>query len=252
MTKLLKMDMYRLFHRKMLYVMIVVMSAITLSMLCLSDTSTMTVGSILGVMDGVSVNNFMSAASGLGLIYTLMSIMLSFFVCDDFSSGFAKNIFTVHANRFDYIVSKILSMTVASGVLMLLSLIESVGFCMISGIAVGSVGGIIVFWLEKWLLSAAFAAAILFVSLLVRNKGLGFLFACLLGTGGLVMGVAWAFEMFHIPGASQILSLTMYGASTVPTMQFHVGEFAHVLIAAVVWTVFYAVLGAVTLKKKDV
>ena len=131
------------------------------------------------------MENFMSAASGLGLIYTLMSIMLSFFVCDDFSSGFAKNIFTVHANRFDYIVSKILSMMVASGVLMLLSLIESIGFCLISGIAIGNIGGIIVFWVEKWLLSAAFAAAILFVSLLVRNKGLGFLFACLFGTGGL-------------------------------------------------------------------
>lgn len=252
MTKLLKMDIYRLFHRKPLYLMIVAMSAMTLSMLFLSDPSAMTVQSVLGVMNGVSMENFMSAASGLGLIYTLMSIMLSFFVCDDFSSGFAKNIFTVHANRFDYIVSKILSMMVASGVLMLLSLIESIGFCLISGIAIGNIGGIIVFWVEKWLLSAAFAAAILFVSLLVRNKGLGFLFACLFGTGGLVMGIAWAFEVLHVPYAGQILSLTMYGASTIPTMQFHVGEFAHILIAAVVWTAFYSVLGAVTLKKKDV
>lgn len=73
--------------------MIVALSAMTLSMLLLSDPSTLTMGNVLGVLDGISMDNFMSAASGLGLGYTLMCIMLSFFVCDDFSCGFAKNIF---------------------------------------------------------------------------------------------------------------------------------------------------------------
>lgn len=197
------MDLRQLFHRKTLYLMIVAMSAMTLSMLFLSDPSTLSISSVLGVMNGVSMENFMTAASGLGLVYTLMCIMLSFFVCDDFSSGFAQNVFTVHAGKFDYISSKIASMMVGSAVLMLLSLVESLAYCAISGVAIGSVGGIVVFWLEKWLLTAPFAAAILFLSLWMRNKGLGFLFACLLGTGGLVMGLAWAFEMLHVPFASR-------------------------------------------------
>lgn len=252
MTKLLKMDIYRLFHRKILYLMIIALSAMTLSMLFLSDPGTMTISGILGVMNGVSMDNFMSAGSGLGLAYTLMCIILSFFVCDDFSSGFAKNIFTVHANRFDYISGKIISMMIASAVLMGVSLVESLAYCVISGVAVGNIAGIIVFWIEKWLLSSAFAAAILFLSILLRNKGLGFLFACLLGTGGLVMGISWAFEVLHMPFASQILSFTMYGASTVPSLSFSIGEFAHVLIASVVWTVVYAILGVAVLNKKEV
>lgn len=135
---------------------------------------------------------------------------------------------------------------------MLLSLIESIGYCLFSGVAVGSIGGIDVFWIEKWLLSSASAAAILFVSLLFRNKGLGFLFACLLGTSGLVMGVEWGLEALHVPGTELILSMTMYGASTVPTLQFNMVEFLHVLLASAVWTVFYSVLSAIMLKMKDV
>ena len=252
MNKLLKMDLRQLFHRKTLYLMIIVLSALTLSMLCLSDPATVTIESVLGVMNGVSMDNFMSAANGLGLIYTLVCIMLSFFVCDDFSSGFAKNIFTVHAGKFDYISSKIVSMMVGSAVLMFVSLVESLVYCGISGVAIGSVGSVVLFWLQKWILTAPFAAAILFISLWVRNKGLGFLFACLLGTGGLVMGLAWGFEALHIPFSSQILSFTMYGASTVPPLQFHAGDLLHVLLTGVVWTVVYSVLSAVMLKKKDV
>lgn len=252
MLSLLKMDIYRLFHRKMLYVLIAALSSITLSMLVLSEPSGMTFAGILGVLDGVSMENFMRAASGLGLVYTLMSILLSFFVCDDFSSGFAKNIFTVHANKRDYIVSKIMSMMAASGVLMLVSLLESVIFAVTSGIALGSMGGIIWFWIEKWVLSAAFAAAILFISILFRNKGLGFLSACLLGTGGLVMGVAWAFETLRVPYAGEVLSWTIYGSSTVPTMSADVSHLLHILLATVVWSVFYSILSAAFLKRKDI
>lgn len=252
MFKLLKMDMYRLFHRKLLYVMVVALSAITLSMLFLSDPSGVTIDSVLGVLDGVSMENFMAAGSGLGLVYTLMCIMLSFFVCDDFSSGFAKNIFTVHANKFNYIVSKIISMMAASAILMLFSVAESFAYCMISGVSIGSVGGILIFWIEKWIISAPFAAAILFISLWMRNKGLGFLFGCLLGTGGLVMGIAWAFEALHFPYASQVLNLTMYGASTVPSLDFHAGDFIYIVVVSAVWVIFYSVMSASVLKKKDV
>ena len=252
MLKLFRMDIYRLFHRKILYVMIIAMSAITLSMLFLNDPSAMSFSSVLGVMNGVSMDNFMSAASGLGLVYTIMCIMLSFFVCDDFSSGFAKNIFTVHSNKFDYIASKILSMMAASGVLMLISLIEAIFFCMMSGVTMASISGIIVFWIEKWILSAPFAAAILFISIWMRNKGLGFLFACLLGTGGLVMGVEWGLEAIKFPLASQVLSWTMYGSSTIPALSFHIGDFVHIIAAAIVWCIFYSALSSFLLKKKEI
>ena len=252
MLNLLKMDLRQLFHRKTFYVMIVALTAMTLSMLFLSDPSTLTMGNVLGVLDGISMDNFMSAASGLGLGYTLMCIMLSFFVCDDFSCGFAKNIFTVHANKRDYIASKIVSMMLATGILMIISLVEGFVYASVSGIVIGNIGGIILFAIGKWILSAAFVSAILFISILFRNKGLGFLFACLFGTGGLVMGLVWACTAIHFPYADQVLSLTMYGASTIPSLNTGVMDLIHVILVTVVWVVIYGCLSAGLLKKKDI
>lgn len=252
MFNLLKMDLRQLFHRKTLYMMIVILSAINLSMLCLSSPSTLSIASVLGVMEGVSMDNFMMAANGLGLVYTLACIMFSFFVCDDFSSGFAKNIFTIHPRKADYISSKIVSMMAGSAVLMVFSLVESFAFCALNNVVIGGIGGIVIFWLEKWLLTAPFAAAILFISLWLRNKGLGFLFACLLGTGGLVMGIAWAFETLHFPYADQVLSWTMYGASALPSLRIQFNHIIHIVMAAAFWVVFYSALSAAVLKQKEV
>lgn len=252
MLNLLKMDLRQLVHRKTFYVMIVALSAMTFSMLFLTDPSTLTIGNVLGVLDGISMDNFMSAASGLGLGYTLMCIMLSFFVCDDFSCGFAKNIFTVHANKRDYIASKVVSMMIATGIFMLISLVEGLAYAIISGIAIDNIGGIILFAIGKWILSAAFASAILFVSILFRNKGLGFLFACLFGTGGMVMGVVWAFTAIHFPYASQVLSFTMYGASTIPSLNTGIMDFIHVILVTVIWVVIYGLLSASLLRKRDI
>lgn len=252
MLNLWKMDLRQLFHRKTLYLMLVILSAINFSMLYLAAPSTLTISSVLGVMDGISMDNFMMAANGLGLVYTLACIMFSFFVCDDFSSGFAKNIFTVHAKKADYISSKIMSMMTGSAILMLLSLTEAAAFCAMNHVAMGAMGAILIFWLEKWLLTAPFAAAILFISLWLRNKGAGFLFACLLGTGGLVMGAAWAFEAMKFPYASQVLSWTMYGASTIPSLSFHTGDILHIVLASVIWVLFYSILGVAVLKRKEV
>lgn len=252
MRNLLKMDLRQLFHRKILYVMIVALSAINSSMLYLSSPTDVSIEFALGIMKGVNIDNFMMAANGLGLVYTLACIMLSFFVCDNFSSGFAKNIFTVHAKKTEYIGSKILSAMIGSAILMLFSLAESLGFCIINHIMTGNIGGLLIFWIEKWIMAVPFAAAILFISLWLRNKGLGFLFSCLLGTGGLVMGVSWAFEVLHVPYADQILSMTMYGASTIPTLQFQTGDVLHIMLAAVCWSIFYSVLGAAVLKRKEI
>ncbi len=67
--------------------------------------------------------------------------------------------------------------------------------------------GIIMFWFSKWIISAAFASATLFISILFRNKGLGFLFACLFGTGGLVMGMEY---MLHRYLAGRCMELLQF------------------------------------------
>lgn len=44
----------------------------------------------------------------------------------------------------------------------------------------------------------------------------------------------------------------MYGASTLPKLDFELESFAKIVAAAVIWVVIYSVLSARVLNKKDV
>lgn len=66
------------------------------------------------------------------------------------------------------------------------------------------------------------------------------------------MGMEWGLETLKIPYSAQILSCTMYGASTLPALSFQIGTALHILVATVVWVMIYSLLSADVLKKKDV
>lgn len=81
---------------------------------------------------------------------------------------------------------------------------------------------------------------------------IGFLFACLLGTGGQVMGIVWAFEALQFQYASQVLSWTMYGASTIPTLRTSFIDILHIVVVTVICSIVYGFLSAKLLKEKDI
>lgn len=66
------------------------------------------------------------------------------------------------------------------------------------------------------------------------------------------MGVAWAFEALHFPYINQVLSWTMYEASTVPSLNFQIGNVLHIVLAFIIWVMFYSVLSVTVLKRKGV
>jgi hypothetical protein len=41
-------------------------------------------------------------------MFMMVCVFVCLFICEDFRSGFAKNLFTVRAQKGDYVVSKIL------------------------------------------------------------------------------------------------------------------------------------------------
>lgn len=52
---------------------------------------------------GDAGEDFMATAMGAGIIHILLNIVIAVFVCGDYSSGYAKNIFAVHSDPKDYI-----------------------------------------------------------------------------------------------------------------------------------------------------
>jgi len=253
MRNLLKMDMRRLLRGKVLYIMIIVLTSIVVSSVVMSDSS----ANLSELLGGMQIDDpemaFIGGTMGAGAIYGLLGIIVMLFICNDYSSGFAKNIFSVHTNKRDYIISKLLTMMVACGILLGVFVVETVVCAAILGrsLAVDSVFGIFMFLFQKWLFSGVFAAIYIFINLWTRNKAVGSIAAFIIGTGGLVLGFSLFFDMVGID-ASIITDSTIHGASGLINVGFNALTTLRVLITGSVWIAVYGFLGKKVLLKKDV
>jgi hypothetical protein len=234
--------------------MMAVLTSIVLSTVLMSDSST-TLTALLGGMPptGGAEMEFLGASMGVGAIYGLLGIIVMLFICDDYSSGFAKNVFSVHTNKRDYIISKLLTMMVACGILIGVFVLETVVFAGVTGrsLAVDNGLGLVMFLFQKWLISGAFAAIYIFINLLTRNKAIGSIAAFLIGTGGLVMGLHLFFGIIGIDG-SIITDSTIHGASSLFTVESNVLTMLRVIITGTVWAALYGLLSKKVLTAKDV
>jgi len=253
LLNLFKMDLRRLLRGKVLYIMIGVLTSIVLSTVIMSGSD----ADLKTLLGGVAFDNpemaFIGGSMGAGAIYGLIGIIVMLFICTDYSSGFAKNIFSVHTKKWDYFVSKLLTMMVASAILFAVFVLETVIVGLIVGcsMSVDSPLGIAAFLFQKWLISAAFIAVYIFISVLTRNKAIGTVAAFLIGTGGLVMGLILFFEMIGING-SIITDSTIHGASGLVIAEFNILTTIRVLVTGAAWTALYGWLSNKTLLKKDV
>jgi len=259
MNKIFKMDMHRLLRSPVFYVSIIFITIMAVA-LVMSGMSTSLDGLLgvagaetsMGMDEGAA---FMTSAMGAGVIFILISIILTLFVCKDYSGGFAKNIFTVHSNPWDYIGGKMKSMAVTSGFLLVLYTIESIVSLAIFGGSLALTGGIfglIIFLIEKWLVSLALSAVILLVVLFTRNIAWGVLAGFLIATGGLTMGASLFGQMFGIDWLSTIFSVTISGTSQLCTLSFDPLIFIRVLVASAAWIGIGCFLSKRVLLKKDI
>jgi ABC-type transport system involved in multi-copper enzyme maturation permease subunit len=253
MLNLLKMDLRRLLRGKLLYILIGVLTSIVLSTVLMSESSANLTALLGGVPSGNAEMEFMSASMGAGAIYGLLGLIAMLFICNDYSSGFAKNIFSVHTNKRDYFISKLLTMMVASAIMLLVFVAETVIVGLIVGrsMSVDSPLGLIAFLFQKWLMSGAFASIYIFISVLTRNKAIGSVAAFLIGTGGLVMGLHLFFGMVGIDG-SIITDSTIHGASSLFTANFNILTTLRIILTGAVWTILYGWLSVKVLRAKDV
>lgn len=116
----------------------------------------------------------MTGMCNINLLYFFTAVLVCVFVCDDFKSGYAKNLFTVRAKKGDYVISKTLVCFVG-GVLMILAyFIGTMLGGAISGLSfdtgIAGVSGIIMCLLSKALLIAVFVPIYLLWSVVGKQK----------------------------------------------------------------------------------
>ena len=130
-------------------------------------------------MDLVSMCN-------INMMYFAIAVLVCVFVCDDFRSGYAKNLFTVRAKKTDYVISKTIVGSIGGGAMILAFFLGSIIGGAIASRSFEMVGfnvfNLICSIISKVLLVPIFVSIFLMMSVIGKQKS--WLAMCLsLGVG---------------------------------------------------------------------
>lgn len=196
MRSLLKLDFYRLFHTPLFYIMLIIAAIIPAMVLGMSGVETtgtyggnsyapetvqtapameftnawQLIESTGGSAVGANPMDFGGYAN-INMLFIFAGLLMAIFVAHDYSSGFVKNIFTVHSKKADYIVSKS-AIGIFSGAGMIVTYVLGT---VLAGMLTGksfdvNVGGLVMCLMSKTFLMGIFCALFLAVAVFFRNK----------------------------------------------------------------------------------
>ncbi len=116
----------------------------------------------------------MMSMCNINLLYFGASVLICLFVCADFGSGYAKNLFTVRARKGDYIISKTIIGIIASAILLIGFFIGTVLGGGIAGLPFTmdgfSVSNLVMCMLSKVFLMAVFVPIYVMTSVIAKQK----------------------------------------------------------------------------------
>ncbi|MBQ7408305.1 MAG: ABC transporter permease [Clostridia bacterium] len=118
-------------------------------------------------MDLVSMCN-------INMMYFAIAILVCVFVCDDFRSGYAKNLFTVRSKKTDYVISKTIVCSIGGGAMILAFVLGSVIGGKIASLSFEMIGfnafNLICSIISKVLLVPIFVSIFLTMSVIGKQK----------------------------------------------------------------------------------
>lgn len=281
MFNLLRMDLYRLLRSKSVYICLA--SLMAASVLCFwmvwlmgtpeGQETAARIGMTAIVDEGGSSQTGESGEEGAmeqsmleeydtllmfreigmdgGAYALLFGIVIALFFCSDYSSGFMKNIMSLHRRRWTYIASKLM----AAAILDLCYLSIEFGFCLLLNVLFHNLvpaapAADILFYLGlSFVVTMGFAALFLLFCTFTRNAAAGTLAVSLLSSGILVILVNYITGLF---GLNQWVSYTLYyNQRYAPNAYSGFGDLKGYAVGAV-FLALYAALSAVVLTRKDI
>ena len=178
--------------------------------------------------------------------------MVSIFIGHDYKSGYVKQLFTTHAKKQDYMMSKSLVCAFAMACMCLTYLIGGTVGGLLAGYSLDvNVGSLILAIFGKMVMSLGWASLYTFLNVIFRRYfGVSIASSFFFGTGILIIGVAAIVEKLPIPTA--ILNVFLYGSSVNACLVSNIGTLVVCILVSAAWTIFYNVVGAAILSKSDV
>ena len=256
LKSMLGVDFYRLFHTPMYYIFLAIAAIIPAMVLSMGGMGSeagvnplyANTWNIIAADKPLYVINNMGDYANMNMVFIFGGIMVSIFIGHDYTSGYVKQLFTTHAKKRDYMMSKTIvgafSMACMCGTYLLGSLMSGI----ITGLSMNvNFGSLLIAILGKVIMSLGWSSLYTFLNVIFRRHfGLSIASCFFLGTGIPVIGAA------AILGNTSALNIFLYGASVYACLSSNLVTLLVCLAVSAAWTVIYNALGSAVLARSDV
>lgn len=255
---MLGVDFYRLFHTPLFYIFLAI-AAIIPAMLIGTGGASGPNGEpaepiFTNVWQAIAADTPIYGFEGIdkyanmNMVFIFGGIMVSIFIGHDYKSGYVKQLFTTHAKKIDYSLSKSLTCAFAMACMCATYLLGAVAAGVLTGLSFEvNVYGLICALLGKIVMSLGWASLYTFLNVIFRRYfGVSIASSFFFGTGILVIGIG------SVVGNLSVLNAFLYGASVYACLSSTFINVIVCLVVSVVWAVIYNLLGTLLLSKSDV
>ena len=259
---MLGVDFYRLFHTPLFYIFLAI-AAIIPAMVSgftsmpdqngnVMEPLYQNAWQIIAAAKPLYVIEGIADYANMNMVFIFGGIMVSIFIGHDYKSGYVKQLFTTHAKKQDYMMSKTIVCAFAMACMCVTYLIGGVAGGLVAGYPFEvNVGSLILAILGKMVMSLGWASLYTFLNIIFRRYfGVSIASSFFFGTGILIIGAAAIVENLQLPTA--FLNIFLYGSSVNACLVSNIGTLLICAVVSVAWTVFYNVLGTRILYKSDV
>lgn len=159
---MLKVDSKRMFNSSFFYIMVGIALVVPILILVMTtmmdgsvtqnpqtgeeqimhgfDYAWQILGSVSGGDSQAAAGMDMMSMCNVNMMYFAIAVLVCVFVCDDFRSGYAKNLFAVRPQKTDYVVSKTLVCSLGGGAMILAFVLGTIIGGGVSGLSFQMVG----------------------------------------------------------------------------------------------------------------
>ncbi len=255
---MLGVDFYRLFHTPMYYIFLAIAAiipAMVLSMTGMSGPNGAAAAPLFtNTWQIVAADTPLYVVSDIGeyanmnMVFIFGGIMVSIFIGHDYKSGYVKQLFTTHAKKQDYMMSKSIVGAFSMACMCVTYLLGGVLAGMLTGTSFAVDPGSLLFAiLGKMVMSLGWASLYTFLNVIFRRYfGISIASSFFFGTGILIIGAA------AILGNNSMLNIFLYGSSVYACLSSSIVTLLTCAVVSVAWTAIYNILGTIILSRCDV
>ncbi len=256
---MLGVDFYRLFHTPMFYIFLAIAAMIPALIVGTGGNTDPSTGEAMGTVYTNAWNiiaadfpiyavSDMGEYANMNMVFIFGGIMVSIFIGHDYKSGYVKQLFTTHAKKQDYMISKTIVSAFAMMCMCITYLIGGVVAARNNGVPFKSgLVCVVIAVVSKMIMSFGWASLYTLLNIIFRRYfGVSIGSCFFLGTGLPVIAAGM------LVGNSHLLNVFLYGSSVYACLGSNAMTLLVCICCSAVWTVIYNLLGTYILSKCDV